>query len=102
MADNGYEWVSDWYDPDYYNQSPAVDPRGPERPVFKDKLGHETKVLRGQSFADPYWGGGVNVFRTAMDPLGRRNKRGSVFIGDNTMRCVVNSPEPITAGSPPK
>jgi formylglycine-generating enzyme required for sulfatase activity len=26
---NAWEWVSDWYDPNYYQNSPASDPAGP-------------------------------------------------------------------------
>ncbi|WP_341522089.1 SUMF1/EgtB/PvdO family nonheme iron enzyme [Pseudomonas sp. G.S.17] len=96
MSDNGYEWVRDWYDPDYYKSSPLKDPQGPDKPVFKDKFGHFTKVTRGQSYADPYWGGGVNVFRTAEDPYGRFGEKGSIYLADKTMRCVVNSPDPVT------
>ena len=32
MSDNGLEWVKDWYDPDYYQNSPVNDPQGPEQP----------------------------------------------------------------------
>jgi formylglycine-generating enzyme required for sulfatase activity len=39
-----WEWTADWYDAEYYRQSPAHEPRGPER-------GQE-KVLRGGSWAD--------------------------------------------------
>ncbi|MCZ6098629.1 hypothetical protein O5189_03080 [Escherichia coli] len=28
MAGNGYDWIHDWYDPDYYKYSPVVDPGG--------------------------------------------------------------------------
>jgi len=96
MSDNGYEWVRDWYDPDYYNYSPVENPPGPESPVHKDQFGNFTKVMRGQSDANPYWGGGVNVHRTAKDPFGRFAERGTIVLDSSTIRCVVNSPEPVT------
>jgi hypothetical protein len=102
MSDNGYEWVKDWYAPDYYRDSPVNNPQGPEFPVFKDALGHDAKVVRGQSYANPYWGGGVNVFRTPADPLGRFNKNGTIVLTSKTMRCVVNSPIPVELSSSSK
>jgi sulfatase modifying factor 1 len=41
MAGNAAEWVSDWYDPNYYKQSPAQNPTGPQTGFYK--------VLRGGS-----------------------------------------------------
>ncbi len=99
MSDNGYEWVKDWYDPNYYKYSPSINPQGPENPVHRDHYGHLTKVMRGQSDANPYWGGGVNVHRTAKDPLGRFAEKGAIVLDSSTMRCVVNSPEPVTSSS---
>ncbi|WP_341522090.1 SUMF1/EgtB/PvdO family nonheme iron enzyme [Pseudomonas sp. G.S.17] len=95
MSDNGYEWVKDWYDPDYYKVSSLKDPQGPGNPVSKDTFGHYTKVMRGQSYADPYWGGGVNVHRTEKNPFGQFSEKGTIVLDSSTMRCVVNSLEPV-------
>jgi formylglycine-generating enzyme required for sulfatase activity len=46
MGGNVREWVSDWYDPNYYQNSPTKNPQGPETGV--------TKVLKGASYSDPY------------------------------------------------
>ena len=42
MNGNVREWVSDWYDADYYQVSDIVDPQGPSSGVFK--------VVRGGSW----------------------------------------------------
>ena len=48
MHGNVYQWVADWYDPDYYRTSPPADPTGPlsgkVRPGSKDAAG---KVIAG-------------------------------------------------------
>jgi formylglycine-generating enzyme required for sulfatase activity len=42
MLGNVSEWVNDWYDEKYYQNSPGVDPPGP--------LDGETRVMRGASW----------------------------------------------------
>ncbi|MFJ4431345.1 formylglycine-generating enzyme family protein [Pseudomonas sp. NPDC089395] len=97
MSDNGFEWVSDWYDPDYYQYSPIQNPQGPDQPVYKgrDSNHQYAKVLRGIAYANPLWGGGVNVQRSYRSPDGYVQSflsDGSFLnLSDKTARCVVNS-----------
>jgi formylglycine-generating enzyme required for sulfatase activity len=42
MAGNAYEWVADWFDTNYYANSPSSNPLGPSNGQFR--------VLRGGSF----------------------------------------------------
>lgn len=75
MAGNVREWVSDWYDINYYNNGVGEDPLGPE---FGEK-----RSVRGSSYQD----GDDAVLpsnRFALDP--------NLTLPDLGFRCVVEEP----------
>ena len=53
MAGNAMEWVSDWYQEDYYRVAPVSNPMGSERDGFRMGPGRVGfKVIRGASWND--------------------------------------------------
>jgi formylglycine-generating enzyme required for sulfatase activity len=97
MMTDGFEWVLDWYAPDYYKSSPAHNPPGPAK-------GKE-KVLRSSSSRDGEGlshGDGMTFTRShrhpapaALDWNGKPDP-GANMTTDTTARCVVNSAMPIS------
>jgi formylglycine-generating enzyme required for sulfatase activity len=74
---NVWEWVNDWFDDDYYQNSPRRDPRGPAEGQYR--------VLRGGS-----WFYFPRFVRVSVRVAGRPEDR----VGNFGVRCVAGLPNP--------
>lgn len=79
MAGNVWEWVADWYRPDYYQVAPLNDPLGPEEGRFKG--------IRGGSWTEPAVEGIVPTARSANRAWQLPDRR----TPDIGFRCAVSA-----------
>lgn len=75
MSGNAFEWVADWFDANYYDNSPSENPQGPASGMMRS--------VRSSSYASD--AGQVAVMiRSSEDPQSHRPDLG--------FRCVVDDP----------
>jgi formylglycine-generating enzyme required for sulfatase activity len=88
MHGNVWQWCADWFDADYYKQSPLPDPIGPPGGVFR--------VLRGSSWhCEPVFC--RSAFRQPRPPLHRSHSRGFRVVCE-----IAATPAGVAAAAPAK
>lgn len=98
MSEGMAEWVNDWYAPDYYANSPVLNPKGPENGTEKVKRGSVdgaaeiANLVMMRTNATPR---GFEPKITLGKPMEMVEIPGYSTLPDTAVRCVINSPSPI-------
>ncbi|MCH7335762.1 SUMF1/EgtB/PvdO family nonheme iron enzyme [Acinetobacter sp. NIPH 2699] len=95
LATDGYEWMSDWFDPNYYKNSPEQNPQGPATGTLKS-IRSTYQVGAAQSLQI---GGSVTtIYRGGENPEPQINDADINYLNPNdatTVRCASNSQQPF-------
>ncbi|EPR87636.1 hypothetical protein L313_0496 [Acinetobacter haemolyticus CIP 64.3 = MTCC 9819] len=98
MATDGYEWMSDWFDPNYYKNSPEQNPQGPTTGTLKS-IRSTHQVGAAQSLQT---GGSVTtIYREGKEPnpqFDKDDQENPQYIninGATSVRCASNHQQPF-------
>ncbi|KOR14624.1 MULTISPECIES: formylglycine-generating enzyme family protein [Acinetobacter] len=95
MATDGNEWVSDWFDPQYYKHSPEKNPQGPATGTLKSVR----STYQEAGVIDLKIGGSVTtIYRSGENPEPKVDESDKDYLNPNDMtavRCASNSSKPF-------
>lgn len=97
MMTDGYEWMLDWFQADYYAHSPEANPAGPA--IGTKKVLRSSYGATGSGLA---YGDGMTIARSNREPIPIKTRNGKpdpTFNAaiDTMTRCAVNLDKPVSA-----
>ncbi|MGN0936469.1 formylglycine-generating enzyme family protein [Acinetobacter amyesii] len=92
MATDNYEWMSDWFDPQYYKNSPELNPLGPKSGKLKS-----VRSTRQEGAAQSLATGGsvTTIYRDGMEPNPQSTSPNINQNNSTSVRCASNSAKPF-------
>ncbi|EXB48970.1 formylglycine-generating sulfatase enzyme family protein [Acinetobacter sp. 1000160] len=98
LATDNYEWMLDWFDPQYYKNSPEMNPQGPATGTLKSV---RSSYQEGAAQSLKLGGTVTTIYRSGAEPnpqFDKDDEDSIKYLSPNTatsVRCASNSTQPF-------